>query len=248
MGNARWTGVRLADVLRKAGVKSSALHLHVAGADRGAMPTVPGFVRSIPIAKALHPDTLLAYEMNGEPLPTHHGAPLRLVVPGWAGDNWLKWLTELKASTQEATGFYMEKAYRMPIDKVEPGTDAPRERKQPVTVMNVKSVLARPLEGERLSMGRHEIIGVAFSGEAFVTKVEVSTDDGASWRAAKLEGDRSPYAWRLFRHVWQPTSPGRYTILCRATDSKGASQPEQPVWNPSGYLHNAIDRITVEVA
>ncbi len=245
-GNATWTGVRLRDVLKKAGVKAGAAHLQMAGADRPALPTVPRFIRSVPVEKALHPDSLLAYEMNGEPLRRAHGFPLRVVLPGWVGDDWLKWVDELTVQAREASGFYMEKGYRYPSAPLAPGAKPAPGSTRPMTEMNVKSIIARPLAGGVLKPGRREVVGVAFSGEAHVTRVEVSTDDGASWRAARLEGDAKDYAWRVFRLPWD-ARPGRHVIRARATDSKGATQPDAAAWNPGGYLWNAVERAPVLV-
>jgi len=240
-GNAEWTGVRLGDVLARAGVKKGTLgHLEMAGADTPASPQTPQFVRSLPLAKALHEDTLLAYAMNGAPLTKSHGFPLRVVVPGWVGDDWLKWVTDLRVRDSPSEGFYMQKGYRMPDPKAPEGS-------RPMTEMNVKSILSAPQDGARLPPVDQEIIGVAFSGEAHITKVEVSTDDGETWHKAKLSGNKRPYSWRVFRLAWKPT-PGPYTILSRATDSKGAVQPVATPWNPGGYLYNAVDRIEVSVA
>src|SRR2546428_653448 len=155
VGNAKWTGVRLGDVLKRAGLGSKAKHVQLLGADRPVLPTVPLFIRSIPIEKAMHPTTLLAYEMNGEPLPILHGAPLRLIVPGWAGDSCVKWLTHITVQENEAAGFYMQTAYRMPMIPVKPGAAIPSSQMTPVTEMPVESMASA-------SSSKHNARGVFF--------------------------------------------------------------------------------------
>jgi DMSO/TMAO reductase YedYZ molybdopterin-dependent catalytic subunit len=243
MGQATWTGARLADVLAKAGVGAQAAHVQVSGADRPPKPTVPAFVRSIPLARALDPSTLIAYRMNGEPLPHAHGAPFRLVVPGWAGDHWMKWLTHVRVQAEEAQGFYMQTGYRYPTEPIAPGAAVPPEKMKPVTFLPVQSVIARPADGAKLAAGKQEVAGVAFAGDAAIRKVEVSLDGGATWAAAKLEGDSAPGRWQVFRYAFTAAA-GTRTAIARATDANGKTQPEVPQWNPGGYLWNAWHRVT----
>lgn len=247
VGNAKWTGVRLADVLQRAGLGAKAKHVQLLGADRPLLPTVPLFLRSIPIEKAMHRATLLAYEMNGEPLPLLHGAPLRLIVPGWAGDACVKWLTHLTVQEHEAEGFYMQTAYRMPVAPVQPGATVRPSEMVPVTEMVVKSIITRPSEGAMLSGETVQVEGVAFTGEGEIVRVEISTDEGEHWHDADLVGERAPYAWRLWRYVWKGTKSGRHTLWSRATDSRGHTQPLTTTWNPSGYLWNAVDAVRIGI-
>jgi DMSO/TMAO reductase YedYZ molybdopterin-dependent catalytic subunit len=246
VGNAEWTGARLRDVLAKAGVQEGAQHVQLQGADRPVVATVPLFTRSIPLAKALHPDTVLAYEMNGRPLPLLHGAPLRVITPGWMADSCTKWLTEITVQAEEAKGYYMQTAYRMPVKSVESGT-TPNVPSTPVEAMVVKSLIAAPQAGETLRAGPVTIQGVAWSGEANVVKVEVSVDDGKTWEPARLLGEERPYAWRQWQFIWKANTAGPVFILCRATDSQGETQPERTPWNPSGFLWNGWDRVNVTV-
>ncbi|MCC7386561.1 MAG: sulfite oxidase [Deltaproteobacteria bacterium] len=247
MGNAVWRGVRLRDLLKRAAPKSEAEHLILTGADKPALPTAPALIRSIPMEKALHPDTLIALEMNGVPLPPSHGFPARVVVPGWVGDDWIKWISQLTLSAEEAKGFFFEKAYRFPDPPGAPGEPVPPERMHPMTRLAVKSAITQPLRGATLAAGAQEIAGVAFSGEAAIKKVEISIDGGKSWAPAKLEGKASRYAWQIWRAKVKLDRPGPVRILSRATDDRGDTQPEQPRWNPSGYLYNAVDDVDVEV-
>lgn len=238
MAQATWTGVRLADVLAKAGIAADALHVRLAGADAPPKPTVPAFLRSIPVARALDPSTLLAYRMNGEPLTLAHGAPLRLIVPGWSGNHWVKWLTDLRVQKEEAEGFYMQTGYRQPRQPVAPGASVPPDQMIPVTTFPVKSIIGRPADGARGKAGPQEVVGVAFSGEAAMARVEVSTDGGATWNEAKLEGEPGAGRWQVFRYTFKAGKPGAHRALARATDARGTTQPEKAVWNPSGYFWN----------
>ena len=246
MGNAVWRGVRLADVLRRARPEKSAAHLVMAGADRPVMPRTPAFVRSIPLGKALHEDTLIATHMNGAPLTPSHGFPARVVVPGWVGDDWIKWISELTLSDREPPGFFSEKAYRFPDPPGSPGEAVPPELMKQKTRWNVKSLIATPAPGAVLRPGPVEVVGVAFSGGAAIRRVEVTGDGGATWRAAELEGPPAKYGWRVYRGRLE-LEAGTAKLGARATDARGEVQPERPVWNPSGYLYNAVDLVPVEV-
>lgn len=248
VGNARWTGVRLADVLAKVGVDHGrARHVQLEGADRPVLPQTPLFLRSIPIHKALHPDTLLATRMNGEPLPLLHGGPLRLISPGWMADACTKWLTAITVQEREATGYYMETAYRYPTEPVEPGTAVAPDKMKPVEAMVVKSLIASPAEGATVPIGTVIVRGVAWTGEGRVTQVEVSIDEGRQWQKADLLGEDLPYAWRQWEYRWSSPKPGPVTFVCRATDNRGDVQPERSPWNPGGFMWNGWDRVTVTV-
>ena len=159
MGQATFTGVRLRDLLDRSGVAPDAAHVRIAGADAPPKPSVPAFVRSIPIARAYDPSTIVAWAMNGEPLSLAHGAPLRLVVPGWAGDHWVKWLVHVSAQREEESGFFMKTAYRIPIEPVEPGATVPPEKLRSLTTLPVKAVIAKPADGAKTAPGAQEIAG-----------------------------------------------------------------------------------------
>jgi len=239
MGQATFTGVRLKDVLAKAGIAKEALHVRMAGADAPPKPATPAFLRSIPIERAMDPNTLLAYRMNGEDLTLAHGAPLRLVVPGWAGDHWVKWLTSVRAQKEEADGFFMKTAYRMPTEPVEPGSAVPPEKMKPASTFPVKSVIARPGPGAgKRPVGPQEVVGIAFSGVAPIASVEVSLDGGKTFARALLEGEAGPGRAQVFRFRFDQATPGHVRAIVRAKDKKGNEQPESPAWNPSGYFWN----------
>jgi DMSO/TMAO reductase YedYZ molybdopterin-dependent catalytic subunit len=245
VGNGRWAGVRLAEVLRRAGVKRAAHEVLFEGAD-APIGTMPDFQRSLPIKKALHPDTLLAYEMNGAPLPALHGFPLRVVAPGWAGDSWVKWVTRIRVLDREADTFWMKTAYRHPGRPVPPGVAVDPAEMRPVTSLAVKSVIAAPVSGFETGLEPVRVRGAAWS-ESPVTQVEVSTDRGRTWLPATLGKEQSRYAWRLWEMSWTPKQPGHYLLMARARDASGASQPLEPEWNPSGYGWNVIQRVPVIV-
>jgi len=248
VGTARWTGVPIADVLRKAGVKASARYLWLDGADTG-VGRAPDFIRSLPIEKALHRDTLLAYRMNGERLPTSHGFPLRAIVPGWEGAYSVKWLTHITVSERDHDGAFVQAAYRLPRWPVAPGTVVGAGDPVPVTELSVKSIIAEPADGLVVpSGGAISISGFAWSGETQILRVDISTDNGRTWASARLGPDRAQYAWRRFEYIWRPREPGSRVVLSRATDARGRVQPLAPEWNPGGYLWNAVDRVRVNVS
>lgn len=246
VGTARWTGVRMADVLKRAGVKPTGRFILMNGADRplGAMPD---YVRQVPVEKALHPDTILAYDMNGLPILPIHGYPLRAIIPGWEGAYAVKWLTSLRVVDREFDGFWVATAYRYPVKRVAPGVAVDPKDMAPLTGLVVKSLLTRPLDGSTVALGKIEITGFAWAGETDIARVDVSTDHGASWQQARLVGEKAKYAWRRFEYTFEASRPESYVILSRATDVNGRAQPMVPPWNPSGYLWNAPDSVRIEV-
>lgn len=244
VGNAKWTGVRVKDVLDRAGLKAGARHLHTFGAD--APPEkVPPFHRSLELEK-VREDGLIAFEMNGEPLPPLHGAPARLVVPGWAGDHWMKWLGRLRPQPAPQSGFYMDVAYRWPKTPGEPGVALKPEEMHSLTEIFVKSNIT---EAPPTARAGHPatVRGIAFSGAPDVAKVEITDDGGATWTRATLGREHDPWAWRLWSCAYTPKRAGRVTLHARATDSRGSVQPREAVWNQSGYLYNAWQSVDIEV-
>jgi DMSO/TMAO reductase YedYZ molybdopterin-dependent catalytic subunit len=246
VGTARWTGVRMADVLKRAGVRNTGQFVVMNGADR-ALGTMPDFVRQVPIAKAMHPDTLLAYEMNGEPLPAVHGFPLRVIVPGWEGAYAIKWLASLRVVDREFDGFWVASGYRYPTKRVAPGASVDPKDMAPLTGLVIKSLITKPLEGATVTPGKIDVAGFAWAGETGIARVEVSVDHGASWQPAKLTGENARYTWRRFEAQVDAAKPESLLIMSRATDANGLTQPMTPPWNPSGYLWNAPDAVRVEV-
>jgi DMSO/TMAO reductase YedYZ molybdopterin-dependent catalytic subunit len=246
VSTARFSGPRLRDVLQRARIKSNGKHVMFRGLDE-VPGKVPPFIRSIPIDKALDSDTIIATHMNDAPLTKHHGFPARALVPGWIGAASIKWLAEIKVLESEFAGNFMSPGYRFPNQAVKPGDTVKPEETHVLTGLNVKSVISSPLDRTTLKAGKVAVHGVAWAGEADIVKVEVSADGGASWSPATLGHERARYAWRLWTYEWKAKA-GDYTILCRATDSQGRTQPDTPVWNPSGYLYNAVDQVRIHVA
>jgi sulfite oxidase len=246
VGNAAFRGPRLRDILERAGVKPGGRHVMFRGLDP-APARVPPFIRSIPIEKAMDSDTLVATHMNGAPLTMHHGFPARALAPGWVGAASVKWLAEIKVLESEFDGNFMKPGYRFPNQPVEPGASVNPNDTHPLTSLNVKSIIAAPSDGARLNPGPVQVYGAAWAGEADVEKVEVSTDAGKSWTPAALGREQAHYAWRLWNYTWVPKESAEYVICSRATDRRGRVQPENAVWNPSGYLYNAIDQVKVHV-
>jgi DMSO/TMAO reductase YedYZ molybdopterin-dependent catalytic subunit len=247
VSTAKWTGVSLRDVLLKAGVKPTGKHIIQNGADE-PIGSVPDFVRSIPIEKAMHPDTLLAYKMNDVEIPLIHGRPLRLIVPGWEAAASCKWLSTMKISTAEAEGFFMQTAYRVPNHNVAPGSAVDPKDMVPYTALDVKSIFTAPADDSSFRLGTSiDLRGFAWAGEADVTHVDISTDFGRTWVPAELGVEKAKYAWRRFRYTFKPPKVGSYVPLSRATDSQGRTQPVIPNWNPSGYIYNVIDKVRINV-
>lgn len=251
MGNALWTGVRLRDVLQRAGVASDALEVVFRGADSAVLPATPDFVKSIPIDRALDESTLIAFEMNGKPLPHWNGAPARLIVPGWTGTYWMKHLTELRIEPKAFDGFWMKGAYRLPTG-VFPGSQFASQTNPettPITDILVNSLITAPLPGTHTRHGSHfELAGKAWDNGAGIAAVEVSVDGRRSWRDAALGKDLGRFAWREFRLPIEAATVGPMQIAVRARSRNGMQQPDTLTFNPAGYHDNIVQTVTVEVA
>ncbi len=233
IGHAEWTGVPLRILLEEAGVEPGATDVVFQGSDLGTEPDHPApmhFARGLPLEKALHPDTLLAYRMNGEFLTPSHGAPVRLFVPGWYGVASVKWLQQIEVTDRPFKGYYQSVKYTVQ-------RSGPRGVETvPVGAMQVKSELIRPQPDAVLGLGTNRLFGVAWAGEEAVERVEVSTDGGQSWGAAHLIGQRVPYSWTLWEYLWEVATPGEYTLLTRAVSTGGRVQPRQHDPLHGGYL------------
>jgi sulfite oxidase len=244
VGCARWTGVRLADVLAAAGVAADAVYVGHESPDHAlGAPGQPALSRGLPIAKALAPETLLAFGMNGAPLDPLHGFPLRVVAPGFPGAAWQKWLRRILVLDREHDGAKMTGLdYRMPRHPVRPGETPDPAIFDVITDMPVKCLITEPAADFRAS-GPVPVAGFAWSGAIPVERVEVSGDRGASWRPATLEPGEGRWAWRRFRAVLDLPGAGEVELMARATDRAGNAQPLAPRWNPRGYLNNAVHRV-----
>jgi DMSO/TMAO reductase YedYZ molybdopterin-dependent catalytic subunit len=244
VGCARWTGVRLADVLEAAGAAPEAVYVGFESPDRDvSRPEKPALSRGLPIQKALAPETLLAFAMNGQPLRPAHGAPLRVVAPGFPGSAWQKWLTRVLVLDREHDGAKMTGTdYRMPRHPVLPFDPLDGVDFDVITDMPVKSLITSLAEGFR-RRGPLAVGGWAWSGHTPVASVEVSADGGATWRPAALAAAEGRWAWRRFSAEGISMRPGPAEVIARATDASGRTQPLAPVWNPRGYLNNAVHRV-----
>jgi DMSO/TMAO reductase YedYZ molybdopterin-dependent catalytic subunit len=239
VSTARWTGVPLAALLERAGLRPGAVEVIATGADSGQVTDGQApYARSLPLARALHPDTIVALRMNGEPLLPGHGAPARLIVPGWYGMASVKWLARLELVAQPFAGYFQSERYVYR----QPGQAA-----TPVTDMRVKSVFTSPSPAVPVAMGPVRVGGFAWSGSARIARVEVKSGDGAAWVHARLTGDDEPYAWRAWESTWTPASRGRHVLRCRAADEAGNVQPDLPRWNELGYGANGVQSLVVEV-
>jgi sulfite oxidase len=246
-GTATWTGVALADVLALAGPLHDAGHVGFDGADlcSEAKPA-QRFGGSIPLDKARRPEVLLAWGMNGEPLPLVHGAPLRVVVPGYIGARSVKWLERIEVRSRPWEGYFQHVVYRLLPEHGTPGPGAG----MPLGLVALNSDVLAPADGETVAAGAVEVRGYAFAGgERHVARVDVSLDGGASWSQAELLEDLGPWAWRHWRIVVD-LAPGEHEILVRAWDSSAATQPEDEaaLWNPKGYVNNARPRVRVRAS
>ena len=252
MGNARWKGARLKDVLARAGLKKETVEVVFDGADGPVFDKTPDFVKSLPVWKALDENTLLAYEMNGEPLPHSNGYPVRVVVPGWTATYWMKHVTSLQAVSKPFNGFWMEKAYRIPKGKfpiVDRFVSQETEANTPITEIVVNSLITNLHDGSVLPAGKAAVVrGIAWDGGFGMRAVDVSADGGANWRPAELGPDLGRFAWRQWTYPIATPQAGNYTIMVRATNAVGASQTFDLVFNPAGYHNNVVQRLRVQVA
>jgi sulfane dehydrogenase subunit SoxC len=244
VGTAYWTGVPLAALLEEAGVAPDAVDVVFTGADRGVEHGIEqNYQRALPLADALGPDVLVAYDMNGLSLPVQHGYPARLIVPGWYGMAQVKWLRLITVRTRPYTGFQNASAYRF--------TGASGADGGPVTRIRPRALMAPPGRPDFLSrtrfvdLGEHELNGRAWSGTGPVTAVEVSCDGGSTWAAAELWEPLGRWAWRRWTWRWTVTVPGRYELLARATDAAGNVQPVEAQWNAQGVANNMAQRVVV---
>jgi DMSO/TMAO reductase YedYZ molybdopterin-dependent catalytic subunit len=245
VGTAEWTGTPLAPLLRRAGVGEGAVEVLFTGLDRGVQGDVEhSYERSLPLDEALRPEPMLAYAVNGRPLPPQHGFPARLIVPGWYGMTHVKWLDRIAVLTEPFDGYQQAVAYRVAEGEDESGT--------PVTRMLPRALMVPPgipdfLTRDRfLRPGPCRLEGRAWSGWGRITGVEVSTDGGATWSPAEISHPSSEHAWTRWQHDWD-AEPGEYELCSRATDSAGNVQPLQASWNVQGMANNAAQRITVTV-
>jgi DMSO/TMAO reductase YedYZ molybdopterin-dependent catalytic subunit len=245
IGTAQWTGTPLRGILEEAGISRRAVEVLFTGLDRGVQgEEVQYYQRSLSIDQATRDEVLLAYQMNGDPLPPQHGYPLRLIVPGWYGMASVKWLDRIEAIAEPFRGYQMAGTYRYSQTADDPG--------EPVTLILVRALMVPPgipdfLTRTRLvEAGPVTLTGRAWAGGVGVARVEVSADDGATWLEAQLEPEVSPYTWRGWSFQWE-ARPGRYVLCVRATDTQGRAQPLTQPWNFQGMGNNMVQRVQVVV-
>lgn len=250
MGNARWRGARLKDVLEKAGVAAEAKQVSFDGLDTPVIEKTPDFVKALEIDQALDGEVLLAYEMNGEDLPMLNGYPLRLVVPGHYGTYWVKHLSKITVLDEVFSGFWMGTAYRIPDTDgacVMPGT-TPKST-VPIKRFNVRSFITSHTDGAKLPADRETLVrGIAFDGGNGIAEVLFSADGGQSWRPAMLGKDLGKYSFREWTIPFTPQQKGAAELKVRATNRVGESQPLEPLWNPAGYMRNVVESVRVTIA
>ena len=252
VGNARWKGVRLRDVLNKAGVKKEAIEIAFDGADKGVLPATPDFQKSIPTWKAMDENTLLAWEMNGEALPHLNGAPLRVIVPGWTATYWVKMLTSIDALDKPLNTFWMNTAYRVPKGKfafADRFLTQESDASTPITEMVVNSIITNIKDGQKIAVGQDaEVRGIAWDGGYGIRSVDVSADGARSWTAAELGPDLGRFSFRTWRYAFRPSKSGDYPVMARATNRQGTTQTAELIFNPAGYHNNVMQRIVLVAA
>ena len=252
MGNARWKGARLKDILERAGLGKDAVEIAFDGADGPAVDKTPDFVKSLPVWKALDPDTIVAYEMNGAPLPHFNGFPVRLVAPGWTATYWVKHLTRIEARMKPEGNFWMKSAYRIPNGKfpvVQRFLSQETAANTPITEMVVNSIVTSPSEGDAVKVGQPLAVrGIAWDAGYGIAFVEVSTDRGETWSRATLGPDAGRYSFRPWSFSITPDKAGPLTVMARATNAIGQTQTAALIQNPAGYHHNLMHRVGVNVA
>lgn len=249
MGNALWKGVRLRDILNKAGIAAGAVQVRFNGADGPVLPATPDFIKALDMDIALGEDVIVAYAMNGEPLPVLNGYPVRLVVPGWYATYWVKMLNDIEVIGQVDENFWMKPAYRIPNNAcacVEPGEKVDTV---PINRMTVRSFITSLADGDRVAAGRaNEVKGIAFDGGFGIARVLLSTDGGKTWGETTLGQNHGKYSFREWRAAFTPQAGKQYELACLAINTIGESQRFTPRWNPSGYMRNVVETVRVSAA
>jgi len=247
MGCARWKGARLKDILDKVGLKKEAIEVSFNGADGPVVDKTPDFIKSVPAWKAIEDTTLIAYEMNGAPLPHWNGFPARLVLPGWTGTYWMKHIVEINALTKPQGGFWMNPAYRIPVGKF-PIRDRfitqENATSTPITEIVVNSLITSHRDGDKVKAGKVTVAGMAWDGGYGIASVQVSTDGGKTWATAKLGEDLGRFAFRPWSFDISAKS-GANTLVVNATNKLGQSQTSDLIFNPAGYHNNVMQSITL---
>lgn len=247
MGNARWTGVRLKDVLDRSGVAAGATVVRFMGADKPVVPNGPRLMKSLAVDHARDGEVMIAWAMNGEPLPLLNGFPIRVVVPGWYATYWVKALIDIEVLSGADENFWMKTAYTIPDTpgaNMRPGQTG--VKMVPINQMVPRSFVTNLRDGEKVKAGAALALrGIAFGGDSGVAKVEVSGDGGKTWAVTKLGADEGKYSFRRWDASLPAPSAGPLTIAVRCTNTKGLVQPPVPNWNPGGFMRNVIETTKV---
>jgi DMSO/TMAO reductase YedYZ molybdopterin-dependent catalytic subunit len=250
MGNARWTGVRLKDVLDRAGVKAGAIQVRLNGLDDPGVPDGPDFKKSLQIDHARDGEVMIAFAMNGEQLPLLNGFPLRLVVPGWYATYWVKAINDIEVLDQPDDNFWMKSAYLIPDTPhadIKPGQTG--VKMVPINKMVPRSFVTNIKPGQTVRAGAPTLVrGIAFGGDTGVARVDLSSDGGKNWRPATLGKDEGKFSFRRWQSRLTLPARGDYTLTVRCTNAGGVAQPDQPNWNPSGFMRNVIEATPIVVA
>ncbi len=247
MGCAKWKGARLKDILDKVGLKKEAIEIAFNGADGPVVDKTPDFIKSLPVWKATDENTIVAYEMNGAPLPHFNGFPARLIVPGWTGTYWMKHLISVTALTKPQGGFWMNPAYRIPLGKfpvVARFTSQEYAPNTPITEIVVNSLITSHRDGEKIKRGKLTVSGLAWDGGYGINKVEVSTDGGKTWQTATLGQDLGRFAFRPWSFTLN-AKRGKNSVMVTATNKIGQGQTSELIFNPAGYHNNVMQNITL---
>lgn len=250
MGNARWSGVRLKDVLDKAGIQTGAIAVRFNGLDAPLVPDAADYMKSLAIDHARDGEVMIAYAMNGEPLPLLNGFPLRLVVPGWYATYWVKMLNDIEVLDRPDENFWMTSAYLIPdtpAADIKPGET--NVKMVPINRLNPRSFITNIKAGATIRAGESTLVrGIAFGGDVGVKRVDISGDGGRSWQSAELGKDEGKYSFRRFEVRFKPATPGSETLMVRCTNTNDIAQPDRPKWNPAGFMRNVIEQTPVSVA
>lgn len=254
IGNARWGGVRLKDILANAGLAAETIEISFNGADGPVLEPTPDFIKSVPLWKAMDENTLIAFEMNGEPLPHWNGFPARVVVPGWTGTYWMKHVVSITALTEPERNFWMATAYRIPkgafpVVQRFVSQEAPNGANTPITEIVVNSLVTNLLDGATIPVGQSTTVrGIAWDGGYGIAEVMVSVDGGSNWSAAVLGEDMGKYSWRQWTYEFTPRVAGPTQVKVRARNNAGETQVDRYIANGPGYNHNVVQTLDLVAA
>ncbi len=248
MGNAKWKGVKLKDILAMAGLKPGAVEVTFQGMDKPTLPSTPAFIKSLDIAHATDGEVMIAYEMNGAPIPMLNGYPLKLIVPGWYATYWVGALNTINVLSEKYTGFWMEKAYLIPANSgINETPDNVAKTRVPISNIKLHAVFVAPEPADTILANKPCVVeGLVFNEGTPIQKVELSLDNGKTWKDATLNPELGKYSWRRWKYSWTPAATGIYQLKLKATDIKGNTEVETQ-WNKSGYARNFMEHLTVEV-